>query len=202
MDFLTELFNNNPLVIEALKVLLIPLILLGINFLLDLELSLWLIKYLHFLNFFISRTTFRDRPIQISGKWTQIWSEISETRYDSKSETKIKQFGRYCYSEFKSETRTYIFFGKLEGQYLYGKWFDKESDRKNNIGYFGSFQLKINEEGQMDGLWIGHSASISKIKSGPWLWKKQHEKSFFQKIKDHLFGMKKILSSFLLYFKK
>lgn len=192
MDFLTELSNNYPLVIESLKVLLIPLILLGINFLLDLELSLWLIKYFHFLNFFISRTTFRDRPIQISGKWDQTWSEISSQRYDSKSETIIKQFGRYCYSEFKSETRTYIFFGKLEGQYLYGKWFDKDSDRKNNIGYFGSFQLKINDGSQMDGLWIGHSASVSKIKSGPWVWEKQNEKNLFEKTKDFFLSKRTI----------
>lgn len=205
IEALKALATSYPLVLDILKVCLLPILLFILNCLLDLDIGRSLVKYLSFLNIIVSRTTFRDKPISISGAWDQSWElEINKStsttddqkaKYEngilkSPSVTKIRQLGRFCYAEFTDNSEgldkqeTYIFWGKIEGQYVYGQWYNKATDRKNNLGYFGSFQLRIISESEMLGLWMGHSKNDSKINTGDWCWKKQKKVSFFEKILD------------------
>lgn len=201
LDSLKSIIGNYPYVLDVIKICLLPTLLFVLNCLLDLDIGRVLVKHLNFINFIVARATFRDRPISISGTWEQTWeldikkststSEEEKKKYDngilkSPSITKIKQLGRFCYAEFtdnsKTKEETYIFWGKIEGQYVYGQWYNKATDRKNNLGYFGSFQLKIKSADEMSGLWIGHSENDSKINTGVWSWKKQNEVGFFERI--------------------
>lgn len=197
--------DNYPLVLDIIKISFLPLLLFLINCLLDLDFGRVLVKYLGFIHIIVSRTTFRDKPISIAGTWEQTWeldiknsssaTDEEKGKFEngilkSPSITKIKQLGRFCYAEFtdksKNKEETYIFWGKIEGQYVYGQWYNKATDRKNNLGYFGSFQLKIKSADEMSGLWIGHSENDSKINTGVWSWKKQNEVGFFEKNSNYV----------------
>lgn len=203
LDAINVYIDNHPFIIDIIKVCLLPTLLFTLNWLLDLDIARSTVKYLSFLNFIVARTTFRDKPISISGTWEQRWEfdiknsttateeqklQYSNDLYQSKSITKIRQLGRFCYAEFTSnnDTETYIFWGKIEGKYVYGQWYDKKTDRKNNLGYFGSFQLKIKKESEMFGLWIGHAENDSKINTGDWYWNKKKEQNILEKITNYI----------------
>ena len=146
-----------------------PCAVLLVKTLLDFSLSHWFVKYLSWLPV---RGVFRERYPALGGRWEQIWEAPHSPNFeevsDRHSHTEIKQFGRYIYAEFYAKDRVYCLFGVIKGMYVTGEWYDK-TDRQ---AYFGSFQVKIFGEREMDGLYVGHSRRTSTVESGAWKWKK------------------------------
>ena len=135
---------------------------------LDLRIAAWLVKSLARVPV---RTLFRDAPPDVSGDWEQVWdsssSEFSK-EVDRHSNAHIYQFGRYCYAEFTAKGTRYCLFGRIRENFLLGEWYPKEE----KIGYFGAFKLRILADGEMVGIWIGHSQTTIAINSDQWNWKK------------------------------
>lgn len=153
----------------------IPLIpfLLGILFktLLDMNLAVKLVKYFHWMPV---RFLFRTKPFVVKGKWTQLWENKVTENYATEdirqSEMEIKQFGKYCYAEYRIKNdELYYIFGEIKGNNIVGKW----GDRNNELGYFGAFELRILDSKTIKGRWIGHSNnSPERINTGEWKWKR------------------------------
>lgn len=151
----------------------IPLIpfLLGIIFkiLLDMNLAMVIVKNLHWIPV---RFLFRTKPYKISGKWTQLWENKVSDDYNTEdirqSKLVIKQFGKYCYAEYRIKNdELYYIFGEIKGNNFIGKWGDKE----NELGYFGVFELRIVNAKKIIGKWMGHSNKRpERINTGEWNW--------------------------------
>jgi hypothetical protein len=141
-----------------------------IKTLLDFNLAKIIVKRLYW---FPTRFIFRQKPIDLSGDWEQIWDFSENESYskdiDRHSHTTMKQFGSYCYCEFYSQNEKYYFFGTISDNYVFGKW----RDYKDKQGYFGTFQLRIVNSKKMEGKWIGHSKSTQSIYSDNWTWNKK-----------------------------
>jgi hypothetical protein len=154
--------------IVTASILLVILIIL--RMLLDMRIAVFVVKYFHFLPM---RRFFRERPVSIEGKWRQIWSIADHSSFaeedDRYSAVKLRQFGRYCYGEFRSDNRIYCVFGKITHGFFHGEWYDK----KDEMGYFGTFQLIIVDERNMNGKWIGHSKFSAIIQEDNWVWHRQ-----------------------------
>lgn len=137
--------------------------------LLDFNLALFVVKYFHKIPM---RPIFRMKVYDISGKWKQMWDYDNPKKYASeearKSSVTIKQFGKYCYGEFRaSNDEEYYMFGEVIGRNIIGKW----ADRTNELGYFGSFELRIINNVKMEGIWLGHSNETpEKINAYKWEW--------------------------------
>ncbi|WP_321321630.1 hypothetical protein [Labilibaculum sp.] len=155
--------------------LLTPLIpfVLGIIFktMLDLNLALKLVKYFHWIPV---RFLFRTKPFKVSGKWIQLWDNTVSENYVSEetrqSELHLKQFGKYCYAEYRIKNdELYFIFGEIRGNNIIGKW----GDKTNELGYYGAFELRILDSKEIKGRWMGHSnKSPEKINTGEWNWKR------------------------------
>ena len=143
--------------------------LLILKVLLDLKLTQFFVKYLYWVPV---RNYFRAKPISISGQWEQKWEAAGSESFldptDRHSHPDIKQLGSYCYAEFISKGVTYAIFGRVIEGYLVGDWYDKNDP----LGYFGAFQLQIQNSKRMQGRWIGHSKSTHTIKGDEWKWNK------------------------------
>jgi hypothetical protein len=105
----------------------IPLIpfAIGILFkiLLDFNLSIKLVKHLHKVPV---RFLFRTKPFQVQGKWTQLWENRVSENYSAEeirqSQLEIKQFGKYCYAEYRiNNDELYYIFGEIRGNNIIGK---------------------------------------------------------------------------------
>ena len=161
--------NINP----QIFVPLIPFA-LGILFktMLDLNLAIKLVKYFHWIPV---RFLFRTKPFKISGKWIQLWENNVSEDYNSddirQSELDLKQFGKYCYAEYRIKNdELYFIYGEIRGNNIVGKW----SDRINDLGYYGAFELRILDQNNIKGRWIGHSnKNPDKINTGEWIWKRK-----------------------------
>ncbi|CAK6716980.1 hypothetical protein [Vibrio harveyi] len=161
-----ELYLDFNLIFNATIAFLLAL---SIKLLLDLRLAVYAVKYLHFLPV---RSLFRENPPLLKGNWHQTWDVESEkfSQTDSTSSlSKIRQFGHYCYSEFESGSATYVLFARIDRDQVIGEWFDK----KDPLGYSGSLHLIIHSSSKMDGMWIGNSKTVVKVKSGTWAWHKE-----------------------------
>ena len=154
---------------------LVPLIpfVLGIilKTILDFNLAYIVVKRCHWLPV---RWLFRTKPEIISGKWTQLWeNEVSDKYQDRagrQSTLTLKQFGKYIYGEFRANNdEEYFVFGEIIGKNIIGKW----GDRKNELGYYGSYELRIIDINNIDGIWLGHSNSQPNIiNHNKWTWKR------------------------------
>ncbi|MDR6159993.1 hypothetical protein QF023_003509 [Chryseobacterium sp. SLBN-27] len=82
----------------------------------------------------------------------------------------IKQFGKYIYGEFRANNdEEYFVFGEIIGRNIIGKW----GDRKNTLGYYGSYELRIIDTNNIEGIWLGHSNSKPNIiNNNRWSWKR------------------------------
>jgi hypothetical protein len=149
--------------------LLAPVAVLIVKTILDFKLAPLLVKYFWW---FPVRGIFRSKPINIAGKWEQIWESADSLGFSEISERHsypvIRQFGSYCYTEFESKSKTYVVFGKIVNDNFVGDWFDKTDIN----GYFGAFQLQIIDTKTMKGLWVGHSKIKHEVKGDEWLWNK------------------------------
>lgn len=138
---------------------------------LDFNLAFFVVKYFHWMPV---RWLFRTKPEIISGQWAQLWENDISDKYQDKagrqSSLILKQFGKYIYGEFRANNdEEYFVFGEIIGRNLIGKW----GDRKNTLGYYGSYELRIIDSNNIDGIWLGHSNSQpNKINHNKWTWKR------------------------------
>jgi hypothetical protein len=138
---------------------------------LDFNLAFVIVKYFHWLPV---RWLFRTKPENITGDWTQVWENNVSEKYEEaagrKSSLKLKQFGKYVYGEFRvNNDEEYFVFGEIIGRNIVGKW----GDKKNELGYFGSYELRIIDSKNISGIWLGHSNSQPNIiNHNKWTWKK------------------------------
>lgn len=139
-----------------------------VKLLLDFHLAQWVVKHFSWLPV---RNYFRAKPTVISGLWEQKW-EAQSTSFssdiDRHSNVTVKQLGTFCYGEFTSKQVKYCVFGRVEGAFFIGHWYDS----KDTLGYFGTFQLRIINNHSLLGRWMGHSNKSHEIKHGEWRWKK------------------------------
>lgn len=150
-----------PLIPFALGIIL--------KIILDFNLAFFIVKYFHWIPV---RWLFRTKPEEISGQWTQLWeNDISDKYQDCagrKSSLTLKQIGKYIYGEFRANNdEEYFVFGEIIGRNIIGKW----GDRKNSLGYYGSYELRIIDRNNIDGIWLGHSNSQPNIiNHNKWTW--------------------------------
>ena len=146
-----------------------PVAVLLVKTLLDFSLAHYFVKYLWWLPV---RGLFRDNPIDLTGKWEQVWGSGGSQTYqdptDRHSYTTIRQFGRYVYAEFDAKGDTYAFFGKIRGAYLIAEWYDI----KDKYAYFGAAQFRIVDRKNMEGLYVGHSRRTAAVGQDAWHWRK------------------------------
>ena len=142
-----------------------------LKIILDFNLAFVIVKYFHWLPV---RWLFRTKPENISGDWTQLWENNVSEKYEEvagrKSSLKLKQFGKYIYGEFRANNdEEYFVFGEIIGRNIVGKW----GDKKNELGYFGSYELRIIDSKNIGGIWLGHSNSQPNIiNHNKWTWTK------------------------------
>jgi hypothetical protein len=146
-----------------------PAAVLVVKTILDFSLAHYFVKWFYWAPV---RSIFRDLPLDLSGKWEQIWEPGGSLNFpnptDRHSYTEIKQFGRYVYAEFDSQKHTYCLFGRVRGSYIVGEWFDKS----NKHAYFGAFQLRIVGGRTLEGLYVGHSSKTGAVGQDAWIWNK------------------------------
>ena len=137
--------------------------------LLDFNIAIYIIRWFHWLPV---RWLFRTSPNVVSGLWEQIWNFESTSSFpkdiDRHSNVTIRQLGVFCYGEFHSKGKTYCIYAQTRENFIYGSWFDK----KDKLGYFGTFELRVIDSNNMEGKWIGHSKTKQDIFGDTWIWKK------------------------------
>lgn len=152
---------------------LMPLIPFGLGILfktmLDFNVAWWIVKYFHWVPI---RWMFRTKPHKISGTWKQLWNNATSVKYTQEtgrvSNLKLKQFGKYLYGEYRVRNdEEYRLFGEIIGANIVGKW----SDKRNELGYYGAFEMRIIDANKINGRWLGHSNSQpGLINSDSWEW--------------------------------
>lgn len=149
--------------------LLAPVAVLAVKTLLDFSLAHVFVKYFSWIPI---RGIFRDKPPVIAGHWENVWgaagSEDFRDAIDRHSTTEIKQFGRYCYCEYRSRGIKYGLFGRIRGMYLIGEWYDITERTE----YFGTSQLRIIDGTSMEGKYVGHSRKTCQVQQDEWNWRK------------------------------
>jgi hypothetical protein len=137
--------------------------------LLDFNLARGLVKYLGVIPF---RGIFRDKPPKLAGTWGHAWGSAGSTDFEAPADrthiTKLRQFGRYVYGEFEAKGVTYNLLGRIQSGYLVGDW----KDSKDELAYFGSFQLRILDGRTMRGKYVGHSKAKGVVQGDDWHWTK------------------------------
>ena len=145
-------------------------IVLLLRILLDLEMGIWVVRLFHWIP---TRWIFRHRYVKLKGYWEQIWGG-DVGRYKDKTHRHghhyTYQFFRWVYAGTRSQGTIFSAFGRIQGDYLIGRWYDNTDE----AGYFGAFQLRIVNGAELSGIWTGHSKqNPALIRSGTWKWNKQ-----------------------------
>jgi hypothetical protein len=147
--------------------LLAPVLVLVVKTMLEFSLAHKLVQWFWWMPV---RGIFRTKYQNITGEWQQVWGSAGSVQYEDQlkrhSYATIRQFGKFCSAEFKSDNTTYRMFGKIQGSFIIGEWYDIESD----LGYFGTFQLKILSNSSIKGKYIGHSQNTGTIGFDDWIW--------------------------------
>ena len=159
--------------IHLLGTVIILAVVLFLRALLDLEIGVWVIRLFHWVP---TRWIFRHRYLELKGQWEHIWGgdvgqHIAET--DRHGQHYMYQLFRWVYAGTRSNGKIFTAFGRIQGDYLIGRWYDN----KDEVGYFGAFQLRIIDSDELDGTWIGHSKHTNPalIRVGTWKWTKLPE---------------------------
>lgn len=158
--------------IHLLGTLLLLAAVVGLRILLDLELGIWAVRILHRAP---TRWIFRHRYVVLKGQWNHEW-EGDVGSYpkdiDRHGQHYMYQVFRWVYAGTRSRDKVFAAFGRIQGEYLIGRWYDKNDEH----GYYGAFQLRIVDSMKLKGKWIGHSKqNPSIIRAGDWTWTKLHE---------------------------
>ncbi len=147
----------------------IPLVCcVALRAILDLRLYPYIIKLLSWIPI---RGWFREKPPKLSGDWEQQWDSRSagfQNPTDRHGNARLYQFGRYCYGEFTAKGVRYCMIGRIHNGFLFGDW----QASKDELGYFGTFKLRITDSNRMIGKWLGHSKSSLDINFDDWIWTK------------------------------
>ena len=119
------------------------------------------------------RWLFQEKPASLGGSWSHVWEHDGETHReiaDRHGNSDLYQLGRYVCCDHYAPGVKYEFFGVIRGGYVTGIWYDS----KTNLGYSGSFHLRIVSEKNLKGSWIGHSSSSNpgEIDGNLWTWTK------------------------------
>jgi hypothetical protein len=147
-------------------------IVLALRLLLDLEMGIWVVRILHRIPM---RGLFRHRYVSLKGDWEHVWegetgNYLMDT--DRHGQHYMYQLFRWVYAGTRSRGKVFAAFGRIQGDYLIGRWYDKNDEN----GYFGAFQLRIVDGRNLKGKWIGHSKqNPALIRSGDWSWTKLHD---------------------------
>jgi hypothetical protein len=151
----TRILNGQAITIALLAIVLI------LRFLFDLKLAQ---KLIQFSGWIMSRTITRDSPASLSGDWEIVWesggSEGFNSEKDRHGHPALYQAWRYVYGEFYSQGIKYALYGRLQGNYLTGEWYDI----KDKNGYFGVFHVECVNSKLINGSWLGHSKKTREIR--------------------------------------
>lgn len=144
-------------------------VVLVIRALLDLEVGVWVIRLMHWVP---TRWIFRHRYLVLNGTWEHIWNGDTgrfQNETDRHGHHVLYQFFRWTYAGTRSNGKVFTAFGRIQGDYLIGRWYDEHDE----VGYFGAFQLRIVDSKELEGTWIGHSkGNPALIRVGTWSWRK------------------------------
>jgi hypothetical protein len=138
---------------------------------LDFNLAIFVVKYFYWIPV---RWLFRTKPVEIHGEWKQKWDFNISEKYQDKSGRQssltLNQFGKYIYGEFRANNdEEYFVFGEIIGRTIIGKW----GDKKNPLGYYGAYELRIIDMNKIDGIWLGHSNPQPHIiNHNKWTWER------------------------------
>ena len=105
--------------------------------LLDLEMGIWVVRLLHWIP---TRWLFRHQYVKLKGNWDQIWGG-DFGRFDKEIDRHGQHFTyqlfRWVYAGTRSQGTVFSAFGRIQGDYLIGRWYDNRDD----AGYFGAGPL-------------------------------------------------------------
>lgn len=158
--------------VHLLGTVAVLIVVLALRALLDLEMGIWIIRLFHWVP---TRWIFRHRYVKLKGDWEHIW-EGDVGNYakdiDRHGQHYLYQLFRWVYAGTRSRGKVFAAFGRIQGEYLIGRWYDKKDD----CGYFGAFELRIVDNSELRGRWTGHSKQDpSLIRTGDWTWNKLHD---------------------------
>lgn len=155
--------------VHVLGTVLVLAIVLIIRTLLDLEMGVWVVRMLHWVP---TRWLFRQKYVSLNGEWEHIWGgQVGRfaLEKDRHGHHYMYQLFRWVYAGTRSQGAVFAAFGRIQGEYLIGRWYDKNDPN----GYFGAFQLRIVSSAELDGTWTGHSKkNPALIQTGAWKWTK------------------------------
>jgi hypothetical protein len=153
---------------EALLTIALLVAALLLRLLLDFRLAQFTVRWLSWLP---TRFIYLDKVTDLRGHWGHQWDgDVGRFTdpLDRHGQHQMYQFFRWCFAVTVSGNRFFAAFGKIEGEYLTGTWYDTG----DSIGYFGAFHLRIVNGQELIGSWIGHSKSQAIIRNGTWSWLK------------------------------
>ena len=110
----------------------------------------------------IKRQVFNNTKYVLNGKWKFSWEVIDS---NNESETIAEELEVFHYENtlkflHKIADQIYVFNGEFKAPYLTGAWKDLKG-----VGYEGTFQMKLNGQGnKFEGIWMGWS-NAGNIKS-------------------------------------
>jgi len=110
----------------------------------------------------IKRQVFDNSKYVLNGEWKFCWDVVDAKNSSQKIEEELEVFhyGNKLKFLHSVNSEKYIFDGEFKNPYLTGTWKDAKG-----IGYEGTFQMKLNGQGnKFEGMWIGWS-NVGKIKS-------------------------------------
>lgn len=113
----------------------------------------------------IKRQVINSEKYVFNGKWNFSWTIINSETYPKQLFEEVEVFhyrNKIKFIHNIEDEGKYIIEAKLKNHYLTGTWRDVK-----DIGYDGSFQMKLNgKANQFTGVWIGWN-NEGQIKSGP-----------------------------------
>jgi hypothetical protein len=158
--------------VHLLGTVVLLAVVLVLRALIDLEMGVWVVRLLHWVP---TRWLFRHRYIALKGQWEHIWNgEVGHFQPATARHGQhyMYQLFRWVYARTRSQGKVFTAFGRIQGDYLIGRWYDNTDE----AGYFGAFQLRIIDSRELQGKWIGHSKrNPGQIGVGTWSWKRVHE---------------------------
>ena len=96
--------------------------------LLDLEMGIWVVRLLHWIP---TRWLFRHQYVKLKGNWDQIWGG-DFGRFDKEIDRHGQHFTyqlfRWVYAETRSQGAVFSAFGRIQGDFLIGRWYDNRDD--------------------------------------------------------------------------
>ncbi len=103
----------------------------------------------------IKRQVFDNTKYVLNGKWEFSWDVKDSNNYPKtiKEELDVFHYGNKLKFLHTIGSEKYVFNAELKNPYLTGSWKDIKG-----IGYEGTFQMKLNGQGnKFEGMWIGWS---------------------------------------------